>query len=104
MQTLNDIKPNTILEAESYKMIGTKIGRAPCVKYTSEVIGKRIKGRSQFNGQCEERIPCLIHYGGKKNMDGGKTYHDLNFISDTENDESDNDNADFSDDFSQRIS
>ena len=95
MQTLNDIEPGTILEVESFKMLTTSIGVTPCVKYAATLDGRRVKGRliipERFTSVCNDRIPCLVYYGGKKSIKGGKLCHHLQFISDDEGESDDND-------------
>jgi hypothetical protein len=46
-----------------------------------------------FKKQCETKLRCLLYYGGKKDIGGGKRYHCLSFV-DPESELLDEDDSD----------
>ena len=88
------------MEFESYKIIKTTHGPAPVVKYaTVNTEGAREKGNLLLPGRflelCKSRIPCAAYYAGKKQLKGGKEWHDLHFMTNEDEEEKE---AFFSDD------
>ena len=84
-KTLNNIQPNTLLEAHSYKVMSTQIGQAYIleVTQTEEVGGKserkdfKLMIASRFEDDVISKLPCLLYYRGKQPMANGKQFHDL---------------------------
>ena len=84
-KTLNNIHPNTVLEAHFYKTIPTSIGQAYVleVTQTEEVGGKlerkefKLMNANRFADDVVSKIPCLIYYRGKQPMANGNQFHDL---------------------------
>ena len=84
-KTLNNIQPNTVLEAHSYKAIPTSIGKAYVldVTQTEEVGGKlerkefKLMVANRFEDDVVSKIPCLLYYRGKQPMANGNQFHDL---------------------------
>jgi hypothetical protein len=89
-KTLNDFSAGTIFQADGYKKVKTKIGMACLVDVKHEQFntktGRVSKSQfplmiaERFGDDCENKLPCLLYYAGKKNIDGGKTCHQLTFI------------------------
>ena len=84
-KTLNNIQPNTVLEAHSYKLMPTSIGQAFVldVTQTEEVDGKidrndfKLMIASRFEEEIISKVPCLLYYRGKQPMANGNLFHDL---------------------------
>ena len=82
--TLNDIKPGTVLEGMVAKKVTTSVGDAMTIAVVETRNGKRIPMDlmvpERFESLCEEKLPCLLYYDGKKDSKKGNPAHDLRFI------------------------
>jgi hypothetical protein len=82
--TLNDIDPGTVLEGMFAKKTKTSVGDAMTIAVVDTKNGKRIPMDlmvpERFETQCQEKLPCLLYYDGKKQTKKGKDAHDLRFI------------------------
>lgn len=82
--TLNDIQPGTVLEGMFAKKTKTSVGDAMTIAVVETKNGKRIPldlmVPERFEPQCQEKLPCLLYYDGKKETKKGKPAHDLRFI------------------------
>lgn len=84
-KTLNNIHPNTVLEAHSYKTIPTSIGKAYVLEVTqTEEVGGKLERKefklmiaNRFEDDVVSKIPCLLYYRGKQPMANGNQFHDL---------------------------
>lgn len=70
----------------------TTHGLAPTVKFeTKSEDGAKESGTlilpNRLLAQCQTKLPCVAYYAGKKQLKGGKSCHDIHFISDTEDED-----------------
>ena len=88
-KTLNNIEPNTVLEAHSSKRMATSIGHAYVldVTQTVDVDGKidridfKLMIANRFEEEIIRKVPCLVYYRGKQPMANGNLFHDLQAFS-----------------------
>jgi len=84
-KTLTNIAPKTVMEVLAYRPLDTKNGKA-CLLTVVLPQHESSQGETQllvpgrFLEECEEKVPCLMHYGGRKDLDGGKQCHDARLI------------------------
>ena len=88
-KTLNDFEAGMILEAESWERRTTRLGEAPFVMCAWTLDdGERKRGKvilpTRLMSECEEKIPCVLYYEGKKILSGGKSCHALRFVNDSD--------------------
>lgn len=86
-KTLNDIPIGSVLELQSFEKTSTAVGDTIIVRYIDTEKGaRRVKGQllmpQRLAVEAMEKIPCVMHYGGKKasSKPNSRDYHDVNFI------------------------
>lgn len=83
-QTLSNIEPGSILELVEFEEVSNKIGDTVVVRYHNTKGGKRERANlllpERMKDEAKEKIPCLLYYGGKKKIAGGKDFHITRFI------------------------
>jgi hypothetical protein len=81
---LNDVDAGTVLEGLTAKEYSTCNGLAMVISVVEVKRGQRLEYDlmipERFKTLCEEKLPCLLYYDGKKPMKNGKEAHDLRFI------------------------
>jgi hypothetical protein len=82
---LNDFPAKSTFVASAFKMTNTKVGLACLVEVEYGLVnGKKANATlmvaERFKEQREMKLPCLLYYGGKKDIGGGKQCHHLPFV------------------------
>lgn len=85
---LSDLAANSVIEVLGWKKVDTAVGEAIVLtiietekQQTGETTRKQknLMIPERFEGEMG-KIPCVAVYGGKKEIKGGKTCHDLRFV------------------------
>jgi hypothetical protein len=84
-KTLTDFPAGSAFVASTFKMTDTKNGEACLVEvqYTlpnGKKTNATLMVAERFKEQCETKLPCLLYYGGKKDIGSGKQCHQLSFV------------------------
>jgi len=84
-KNLSDIPPKTVMEVLAFRPLATKNGQAIILtvilpEHESSRGETQLLVPGRFLEECQEKVPCLMYYDGKKDLDGGKQCHDAKLI------------------------
>ena len=84
-KNLTEIPAGTVMEVLAYRIAETKNGEVVVATVVlpehEETRGETtlvIPGR--FAEECKMKVPCLMYYAGKKQLEGGKQCHNATLI------------------------
>jgi hypothetical protein len=83
-KTLNDFSAGSAFVVSTFKMTDTKVSSACLVEIEYESangikVNAALMVSDQFKEQCDTKLSCLLYYGGRKDIGGGKKCHQLLF-------------------------